>query len=34
MPETFWSLLVLVLFGQIVAAGGAVALALWFRKRE
>jgi hypothetical protein len=34
LQNHFGRLLVLILFGQIVAAGGAAAQALWLRKRE
>jgi hypothetical protein len=34
LQNHFGRSLVLVLFGQIVAAGAAAALALWLKKRE
>ena len=34
LQNYFGNSLVLILFGQIVAAGGAAALALWLKKRE
>jgi hypothetical protein len=34
LQNHFGHSLVLILFGQVVAAGGAAALALWLKRRE